>query len=140
MDEVSVEQLLDFFTNKVLLLHRLLLQVLAHKLHIGVDQEFVLNHLARDLIYVRWLPGRHIDIGQEERDKLKFLFVPQPRTDAGGPGGIHFNLKGLPGHGVGTVRAYVWSIGLRATRSSSGFGELGATRAILGLVDLGPPE
>jgi hypothetical protein len=47
-DEADVEQLFDFFTDKVLPLNRLLLELLLDWSGIGVDLQMVLDHLPRD--------------------------------------------------------------------------------------------
>jgi hypothetical protein len=46
--EAGVEQLLDFFTDEVLPLHRLLSGLLLDRSGVGVDLQMVLNHLPRD--------------------------------------------------------------------------------------------
>jgi hypothetical protein len=50
--EASIEQLLKFFTDKVLPLNGLLLGLLLHRPSIGVDLHMVLNHLRRDPKYL----------------------------------------------------------------------------------------
>jgi hypothetical protein len=47
-DEPNVEQLLDFFTDEVLLLNGLLPGLLLHWPSIGVDLQMVFNHLLWD--------------------------------------------------------------------------------------------
>jgi hypothetical protein len=73
--EANVEQLLDFFTNKVLLLNGLLPGLLLHWPGIRVDLQMVLNHLPRYLEHLRWLPGKHVNIVPVEGDKREFLFI-----------------------------------------------------------------
>jgi hypothetical protein len=46
--KASVEQLLDFFMDEVLLLNGLLLKLLLHRLGVRVDLQMVLNYLLRD--------------------------------------------------------------------------------------------
>jgi hypothetical protein len=46
--EASIEELLDFFTDEVLLLNGLLPGLLLHRPSVGVDLQMVLNHLPRD--------------------------------------------------------------------------------------------
>jgi hypothetical protein len=46
--EASFEQLLDFFTDEVLPLNGLLLELLLHWLGVGADLQMVLNHLPMD--------------------------------------------------------------------------------------------
>jgi hypothetical protein len=46
--EASVEQLLEFFMDKVLSLNGLLLGLLLHQSGVGVDLKMVLNPLPRD--------------------------------------------------------------------------------------------
>jgi hypothetical protein len=79
--EANVEQLLDFFTNEVLLLHRLLPGLLLNQSDIGVDLQMV--------------PSKHVNICPEEGDEREFLFVAQISHDAGGLGGISAELDGL---------------------------------------------
>jgi hypothetical protein len=47
-NEAGVEQLLDFFTNKVLSLNVLVLGTLLDWSGVGVDLQMVFNHLPRD--------------------------------------------------------------------------------------------
>jgi hypothetical protein len=47
-DEPSVEQLLDFFMDEVLLLNGFILGLLLHRPGVGVDLQMVLNHLLKD--------------------------------------------------------------------------------------------
>jgi hypothetical protein len=47
-DKIGVKQLFDFFTDKVLLLNGLLLELLLDWSGIEVDLQMVLNHLRRD--------------------------------------------------------------------------------------------
>jgi hypothetical protein len=75
--EASIEQLFDFFTDKVLSLNRLLLRPLLDRSSIGVDLQMVLNHLPRDPRHLQWLPGKHVDIIPEEGDEREFIFVVQ---------------------------------------------------------------
>jgi hypothetical protein len=75
--EAIVEQLFDFFTNKVLPLNGLLPGPLLDRSGVGVDLQMVLNHLPRDPKHLRRLPGKHIDISPEEGDEHEFLFVIQ---------------------------------------------------------------
>jgi hypothetical protein len=81
--EASVEQLLDFFMDKVLPLNRLLLGPLLDWSGIGVNLQMVLNHLPRDLRHLRRLLGKHIDISLEEGDEREFLFAVQITRDTG---------------------------------------------------------
>jgi hypothetical protein len=46
--EAGVKQLLNFFTDEVLPLHRLLPRLLLDRSSVGVDLQMVLNHLPRD--------------------------------------------------------------------------------------------
>jgi hypothetical protein len=73
--KASVDQFLDFFTDDVLLLNRLLLGPLLDWSSIGVDLHTVFNHLPRDPGHLRRLPGKHIDINSEEGDECEFLFA-----------------------------------------------------------------
>jgi hypothetical protein len=73
--EASVKQLLDFFTDEVLLLNGLLLGPLQDRSSIMVDLQMLLNHLPRDPRHLRQLPGKHVDISPEEGDDRKFLFA-----------------------------------------------------------------
>jgi hypothetical protein len=75
--EASVEQLLNFFTNEVLLLNGLLPGPLLDWFGIGVDLQIVLNHIPRDPSHLQWLPGKYVDISPEECDEREFLFVVQ---------------------------------------------------------------
>jgi hypothetical protein len=75
--EASIEQLFDFFTDKVLSLNRLLLRPLLDRSSIGVDLQMVLNHLPRDPRHLQRLPGKHVDIIPEEGDEREFIFVVQ---------------------------------------------------------------
>jgi hypothetical protein len=75
--EASVEQLLDFFMDEVLLLIGLLLRPLLDWSGFGVDLQMVLHHLPRDPRHLRWLPGKHVDISPEEGDEREFLFAVQ---------------------------------------------------------------
>jgi hypothetical protein len=50
--EASVEQLLEFFMDKVLWLNELLLRFLLYQNGIGIDLQMVLNHLPRDPRYL----------------------------------------------------------------------------------------
>jgi hypothetical protein len=56
-------------------------------------------------MHARWLPEKHIDISLEESNEHKFLFVPQPRTDASDLADIHSNLNVLHGYIVGAIKA-----------------------------------
>jgi hypothetical protein len=95
--EASVEQLLEFFMDKVLLLNGLLLGLLLHQPGVGVDLQMVLNPLPRDPWHLRWLPGKHINIIPEQGDKREFLFVAQVPRNAGGLGSIRADLDNLHG-------------------------------------------
>jgi hypothetical protein len=75
--EASVEQLLDFLTDEVLLLNGLLLGPLLDRSGVGADLQMVLNHLARDPRHLRRLSGKHVDISPEEGDEHEFLFAVQ---------------------------------------------------------------
>jgi hypothetical protein len=75
--DASVEQLLDFFTDGVLLLNKLLLRPLLDWSGVGVNLQMVLNHLHGDPRHLRWLPGKHVDISLEDGDEREFLFVVQ---------------------------------------------------------------
>jgi hypothetical protein len=46
--EASIEQDLEFFTDKVLPLNGLLLGLLLHRADVGVDLQMVLNHIPTD--------------------------------------------------------------------------------------------
>jgi hypothetical protein len=48
LDESSVEQVLNFFTDEVLPINGLLLGLLLYQPGVGVDLQIVLNHLSRD--------------------------------------------------------------------------------------------
>ena len=48
LDEASVQQLADLFTDEVVPLYGLLSRLLTHRLGIGVDLQMVLDHLPRD--------------------------------------------------------------------------------------------
>jgi hypothetical protein len=73
----SVEQLLDFFTDGVLLLNELLSRPLLDWSGVGVNLQMALNHLHRDPRHLRWLPGKHVDISLEDGDEREFLFAVQ---------------------------------------------------------------
>jgi hypothetical protein len=51
-DEVSIKQLFNLFSDKVLPLYGLLLGLLMDRSGIGVDLQMVLNHLPRDPRYL----------------------------------------------------------------------------------------
>jgi hypothetical protein len=55
----------------------------------------VLNHLPRDPRYLRWLPGKHIDISPEEGDEREFLFAIQIIRDTGSLSSLSPDLDGL---------------------------------------------
>jgi hypothetical protein len=73
--EASVEQLLDFFMDKVLPLNGLLSEPLFDRSGVGVDLQMVLNHLPRDLRHLRWFLDKHVNISPEEGDECEFLFA-----------------------------------------------------------------
>jgi hypothetical protein len=75
--EASVEQLFDLFTDEILPLNGLLSGPLLDRPGVGVDLQMVLNHLPRDPMHLRWLPGKHIVISLEEGNKREFLFSIQ---------------------------------------------------------------
>jgi hypothetical protein len=95
--EASVEQLCDPFTDEVLPLYRLLLGPLLDRSGIEVDLQMMLNHLPRDPRYLRWLPGKHIDISPEEGDEHEFLFAIQITRDMGSLSSRGPDLDGLHG-------------------------------------------
>jgi hypothetical protein len=96
-DEASVEQLFDLFTDEVLPLNGLLLGPLLDRSGIGVDLQMMLNHLPRDPMHLRWLPGKHIDISPEEGDEREFLFAVQITRDTGSLSSLSPDLDGLHG-------------------------------------------
>jgi hypothetical protein len=73
-DEVSVKQLFNLFSDKVLLLHGLLPGLLLDWSGVRVDFQIVLNHLPGDPRHLRWLLSKHVYISPEEGDKREFLF------------------------------------------------------------------
>jgi hypothetical protein len=75
--ETSVEQLLDFFTDKVLPLNGLPPAPLLDWSGVRVDLQMVVNHLLRDPRHLRRLTGKHVDISPEESDECEFLFAVQ---------------------------------------------------------------
>jgi hypothetical protein len=95
LNESSIKQLLDFFTDEVLPLDGLLPRLLLHQPGVGVDLQIVLNNLPRDPGHLRRLPGKHVNIISEEGDEREFLFVTQVPHDAGGLGGIRVDLDDL---------------------------------------------
>jgi hypothetical protein len=95
--EASVEQLLDFFTDEVLPLNRLLLGPLLDQSGIGVDLQMVFNHLPRDPRHLRRLPGKYVDISSEEGDEREFLFAVQITRDMGSLSSNSPDLDGLYG-------------------------------------------
>jgi hypothetical protein len=95
--EASVEQLLNFFTDEVLLLSGLLPGPLLDWSSIGVNLQMVLNHLPRDPRHLRWLPGKHVDISLEQGDYHEFLFAVQSTQDTGSLTSLSPDLDGLYG-------------------------------------------
>jgi len=57
LDEASVQQLVDLFTDEVLPLYTLLPRLLAYRLDIGVDLQMVLDHFPRDPRHLRRFPS-----------------------------------------------------------------------------------
>jgi hypothetical protein len=96
--EASVEQLLNFFTNEVLLLNGLLPRPLLDWSGVGVDLQMVLNHLPRDPGHLRRLLGKHVNISPEEGDERVFLFAVQITRDTDSLSSLSPDLDGL--HGV----------------------------------------
>jgi hypothetical protein len=96
-DEANIKQFFNFFSNKVLSLYGLLLELLLDRSRIGVDLQMVLNHLPGDPRHLQRLPGKHIYIGPEEGDEHEFLFVFQIPCYVGSLGNIRPNLNGLHG-------------------------------------------
>jgi hypothetical protein len=92
--EANIEQILDFFTDEVLPLNKLLLRLLLDRSDVEVDLQMVLDHLPRDPGHLRQLPGKHVDVHPEEGNECEFLFVSQIPCDAGGLGGIRADLAG----------------------------------------------
>jgi hypothetical protein len=74
-DEADIEQLIDFFMDKILPLNGLLPGLMLDWLVIGVDLQMVLDHLPRDSGHLWWLQGKHVNIIPEEGDEREFLFV-----------------------------------------------------------------
>jgi hypothetical protein len=97
LNEAGVEQLLDFFTDKVLPLNGLLLRLLLHWPSVRVDLQMELNHLPRDPEYLRWLPAKHVNISPEEGDECEFLFVTHVPHDASDLCSIRANQDDLHG-------------------------------------------
>jgi hypothetical protein len=95
--EANLEQLLDFFTDEVLLLNGLLSRLLLDWPGVGVDLQMVLDHLSRDPGHLRWLPCKHIRVSPEEGDEHEFLFAVQITRDMGSLSSIGPNLNGLHG-------------------------------------------
>jgi hypothetical protein len=93
--EASIEQLFDFFMDKVLSLNGLLLGPLLDRSGVGVDLHMVLNHLPRDPRHLRWLPDKHIDISPEEGDEREFLFAVQITRNMGSLSSLSPDLDGL---------------------------------------------
>jgi hypothetical protein len=84
LDEASNEQLLDHFTDEILLLNGLLLGFLLDRSGVGVDLHTVLNHLPWDPRHQRRLPSKHVYIGPKEGDECECLFTIQiPRAAKG---------------------------------------------------------
>ena len=48
LDEASVQQLADFFTDEILPLHGLLPRFLAYRCGVGVDPQMVVDHFRGD--------------------------------------------------------------------------------------------
>jgi hypothetical protein len=94
-DEAGVEQLLDLFTNEVLLLNGLLLGLLLDRSGIKVDLQMVLNHVLGEPRHLWQLPGKHVNISPEEDDEHEFLFTIQIACDAGGLSSIGPDLDSL---------------------------------------------
>jgi hypothetical protein len=84
LDEASVKQLFNIFSNNVLPLYGLLLELLLDRSSNGVDPR-----------HLRWLPGKHVYISSEEGDEREFLFVVQILRDVGHLGNIRPDLNGL---------------------------------------------
>jgi hypothetical protein len=95
--EASIEQLLDFFMDEVLLLNRLLMGLLLDRSGVGVDIQMVLNHLPRDPRHLQRLPGKHIDISTEEGVEHEFLFAVHITQDMGSLSSLSPDLDGLYG-------------------------------------------
>jgi hypothetical protein len=95
--EASVEQLLDFFTDEVLLLNGLLMGPLLGWPGVGVNLQMVLNHLSRNPRHLRRLSGKHIDISPKEGDEREFLFAVQITQDTRSLTGFSPDLDGLYG-------------------------------------------
>jgi hypothetical protein len=96
-DKVSIKQLLNLLSDKILSLNGLLSGLLLDRPSVRVDPQMVLNHLPGDPRHLRRLPGKHIHIRSEERDKSEFLFAVQIARDAGGLGSIHPDMNSLHG-------------------------------------------
>jgi hypothetical protein len=96
-DKADVKQLFDLSTDEVLPLNGLLLRLLLDRSGVKVDLQIMLNHLPRDLEYLGWLPGKHVNVSPEEDDEREFLFVVQVPRDASGLGSINPDLNSLHG-------------------------------------------
>src|SRR4051812_26165391 len=83
-DEACRFQLLDFFCDELLALHRLLPDSLLDGPRVRTDGEVVLNHFPGNAGDVRWLPGKHINIRPQESDERAFLFGVERGTDGEG--------------------------------------------------------
>jgi hypothetical protein len=95
--DASVDQLLDFFMDKVLPLNRLLPRPLLDWSSIRVDLQMVLNHLHRDPRHLRWLPCKRIDVSPEEGDEGEFPFAVQITRDTGSLSSLNPDLDDLHG-------------------------------------------
>jgi hypothetical protein len=93
--EAGIKQLLDFFTDGVLSLNGLLLGFMLDRSGVGVDLQMLLDHLPRDPMHLRQLPGKHIDVIPEEGGERKFLFVVQVTRDMGSLSSFGPDLDGL---------------------------------------------
>jgi hypothetical protein len=78
--EAGIEQLLDFFTNEVLPLNRLLLGLLLDRSGIRVDLQMVLNH---------------VDVSPDKGDEHEFPFAVQVTRDTSSLSSFGNDLYGL---------------------------------------------
>src|SRR6187401_417388 len=67
-------QLLDFFSDKLLALHRLLSDLLLDGTRVRTNDKLMLNHFPGNTGDVRRLPCKHVDIRPQESNERAFLF------------------------------------------------------------------
>ena len=80
-DKACCFQLLDFFCNEFLALHRLLPDFLLDGLRMRTNGKVVLNHFPGNTGDVRRLPRKHVDICPQESNERASLFRVESGTD-----------------------------------------------------------